>query len=109
MGADPLLGSWLTPVVTRRLPVGSQQRPAGRQEGGARRRRGGVLLRAQLSVAQQAGLQEQVEVKGQDRERLQQEQQLLKQGLTLTQRRGHEAPGMVVGRYHVCTEGYGME
>lgn len=108
-GTDPLLGSWLTSVVARRLFVGLQERPAGHQEGRARRRRRRVLVRAQLPVAQQAGLQEQVEVKGQHRERLQQKQQLLKQGPTPTQRHGHEAPAMVVGRYHVCREDYGME
>lgn len=109
MGTDPLLGGWLTSLVARCLFVGLQKRPAGHQEGRARRRWRRVLVRAQLPVAQQAGLQEQVEVKGQHGERLQQKQQLLKQGLTPTQRHGHEAPGMVVGRYHVCGEGYGME
>lgn len=59
---------------------------------------------AQLSAQQQAGLQQQVEVKGQHGEGLQQQQQLLEQGLTGPQRRGQEPPGVVVGRHHVCRD-----
>lgn len=64
---------------------------------------------AQLSAQQQAGLQQQVEVKGQHGEGLQQQQQLLEQGLTGPQRRGQEAPGVVVGRHHVCRDTFRTE
>lgn len=91
------------PGLLLRPDVGLQERPAGDQEGRAGRGRRGhaLLVGAELAAAQQTMLQEQVEVEGQHGERLQQQQQLLEQGLAVAQRHAQEAPGVVVGGDHV--------